>query len=47
MGQYIAIADMDDEDLTEWQRQLRVNAFMKKVKINDMITEALAPCYEN
>ena len=40
-------ADESDVDLTEFQRQLRVNKFMVDVKARDMVQKQLEPVYEH
>ena len=46
MDEYKQIADLDDIEITPWQRQLRVNKFMLDVGIKKTITELLEPIYE-
>ena len=46
MDEYKQIADLDDIEITPWQRQLRVNKFMLDLGIKKTITELLEPIYE-
>lgn len=41
-----AVQDIEDEDCTPWQRQLRVNAFMVQVGVRKLIAEGLVHVYE-
>ena len=44
---YEEIADVEDEELTAWQRQLKVNRFMADLEIRKMISLQLEPVFEN
>ena len=43
--EYDKIADLDDLEITPWQRQMRVNKFMLEVAIRKKISQMLEPVY--
>lgn len=44
--QYEEIAEKDDLEVSAWQRQLRVNAFMLNIGVRKMISKNLVPVYD-
>jgi hypothetical protein len=46
MKEYEAIADIDDVEVTVWQRQLRVNKYMVEMEVRKMMTTMLEPVYK-
>ena len=46
-AEYEQIADIDDLEITPWQRQMRVNKFMVEVRVRELISHMISPVYRN
>ena len=46
-NEYEQIADLDDLEITPWQRQMRVNKFMIEVRVRELISHMINPVYRN
>ena len=45
--EYEQIADLDDTEITPWQRQMRVNKFMLDQRVRELISYMIDPVFKN